>query len=58
MTTPETEGRIMALEKRHDRLKVRTARLQDELIDVHKELTELKLSVTHHVETVILPGMV
>lgn len=57
MTIPETEDRIMTLEKRHRRLKVRGERLQSELIDIHKELAELKLLITHHVETVILPGM-
>lgn len=51
--------RIEALEKRHARLKTRGGRLQEELIDVHRELAEVKLAFTVSLEKtpIKLPGM-
>lgn len=57
--TPELktlEDRIVSLEKRHDRLRTRGARLQEELIDVHRDLAETRLELKQKTKSMVLPG--
>lgn len=49
------EDRIVSLEKRHDRLRVRAGRLQEELIDLHRDLAEARLELKN--SPIKLPGM-
>ena len=50
------EDRIISLEKRHGRLRTRAARLQEELIDIHRDLAETRLELKQSL-VVKLPGM-
>jgi len=53
------EDRIVSLEKRHDRLKARGGRLQEDLIDLHRDLAEarIELKAALKKDPIKLPGM-
>ena len=54
----QLEDRIVALEKRHDRLRTRGGRLQEELIDIHRDLAEARLELKSLLKSPpTMPGM-
>ncbi len=49
------EDRLVLLEKRHTRLRSRAGKLQEELIDIHRDMAEVKLALFK--EPAMMPGM-
>lgn len=53
------EDSIVTLEKRHARLRTRAGNLQEELIDIHRDLAEVRLELKNSLTKtpVKLPGI-